>query len=248
MPFQSRALARDFWVQFLKVFALVASTFLGLLVTTIPSVVLSVTSLWLTYVHIYWDYSSARFDRPPAWLGQSGSESLLKQAWVGGETSPPRRGPCHPPCKARAGGRLDGAGGEGRDSSPRGGGHPRRHGAVPRAWAPLRAGAAGSRAAGLGGSPGQEPGGSGSGTGLRGEGRESPALRGRAGGRAHVSCAAAGRLERGAMPLSRAAYPASPPRAGPARAGVPVAAGLLRCSALTREGSLRGWLSVYKSR
>lgn len=29
----------------------------------------------LTCMHVYWDFSSAQFERPPGWLGQSSSES-----------------------------------------------------------------------------------------------------------------------------------------------------------------------------
>ena len=47
---------------------------LDLLVTSVPSVVVSIMSPCLTCMHVYGDFSSAPFDRPPAWLGQSLSE------------------------------------------------------------------------------------------------------------------------------------------------------------------------------
>lgn len=64
-----------FWECFPKAFALVASTFLDLLVTCVPLVVVSFRSLWLTCVPVYWDFTSAQCDRPPAWRGPSLSES-----------------------------------------------------------------------------------------------------------------------------------------------------------------------------
>lgn len=64
-----------FWECYSKAFALVVSTFADLLVTCVPLVVLSIMSLRLTCMRAYWDFSSAQFERPPAWLGQSSSES-----------------------------------------------------------------------------------------------------------------------------------------------------------------------------
>lgn len=193
MPFQTWALAHDFWEHFLKVFALVASTFLDLLVTTVPSVVLPVTSLWLTHVHISWSCGSARFDRPPAWLGQSPSESPLKHAGVGGDTPPPRRGPCHSPCKAGAGGRAAGRCRRGETALPGAAGIPA--GTV-LSQEPAPRCAPGLPAAGLGGSPGQPPGGGDGGTGLpRGEEGKAQ-LCGAGSCAAHTSAALPGGSER----------------------------------------------------
>lgn len=64
-----------FWECFPKAVALVASTFPDLLVTCVLLAVVSFRSLWLTHMHVSWDFSSAQFDRPPSWLGQSLSES-----------------------------------------------------------------------------------------------------------------------------------------------------------------------------
>ena len=68
---------------FLRAFSPVASTILDLLVTCVPLVVVSFRSLWLTCVRVCWDFSSAGFEHPPAWLGQSLSESHPAFCFIG---------------------------------------------------------------------------------------------------------------------------------------------------------------------
>lgn len=73
-PFQPWAPAHDFLGVCLKSFHSGHKHLSGF-VTSVPSIVVSSISLWLTCMHVCWDVSFAQLDHPPAWLGQSLSES-----------------------------------------------------------------------------------------------------------------------------------------------------------------------------